>query len=190
MSTPSLVNYFEDIYQGLAPRQIAQPSLAQAAVLLAITDEAEPHVVLTRRAKHMKTHQGDIAFPGGKVDKEDPSIEHTALREAQEEVGIEPSSVHLIGALDQVISKFGILITPILGVIPANTSLSVNEGELDAVFLTPLSLFKETPPSFFEQGHIKIPSYDFGEYHIWGLTAMMMAEAMNHFYQTDIHIKF
>lgn len=190
MSAPSLVNYLENIYQGLTPREISQPSLAQAAVLLAITDEASPQVVLTRRAKHMKTHQGDIAFPGGKVDKEDPNIEHTALREAQEEVGIEPSSVHLIGSLDQVVSKFGVLITPVLGVIPADTPLSVNEDELDAVFLTPLSLFEAPPSGFFERDQIKIPSYDFGEYHIWGLTAMMMAEAMNHFYRTDIHIKF
>lgn len=190
MSAQPLAAYFDDIYKDLTFRRISQPSLVQASVLLAITDEPEPHVVLTRRAKHMKTHQGDIAFPGGKADQEDLNIEHTALREAQEEVGLCPSCVHLIGALDQVVSKFGILITPVLGVIPANTSLTVNEDELDAVFLTPLSLFKAPPQRFFEQGRIKIPSYDFGEYHIWGLTAMIMAEAMNHFYDTDIHIKF
>lgn len=190
MSSASLSDYLQEKYKYLEPRRIDQPDLLKAGVLIAVTDSESPHVVLTRRAKHMSTHQGEIALPGGKADDCDNSIEETALREAQEEVGINPSSVQLIGALDQVVSKFGILITPVLGVIEPDTPLSVNEDELDAVFLTPLSLFEAEPTSFFERGHIKIPSYDFGEYHIWGLTAMIMAETMNHFYNTDIHIQF
>lgn len=190
MISDSLVDYLQEQHKKLSPRQIKQSDLVQAGVLVALTDCAQPQVVLTRRAKHMNTHQGDIAFPGGKADLDDADIEQTALREAYEEVGIKASSVQLIGRLDQVVSKHGILVTPILGVIPADTPLSINEEELDAAFLTPLSVFRSPPESFFERGRMKVPNYDFGEYRIWGLTALIMVEMMNHFYQTEIPFRF
>lgn len=186
----SLLQHLNAGYRRFSPRIIAQPNLVQAAVLVAITDGAEPKVVLTRRAQHMNTHQGDVALPGGKVDTGDTSIEYTALREAHEEVGIIPEQVTLIGPLNQVISKLGILVTPVLGVIAEETALSVNEDELDAVFMTPLSLFTQPPVSFFTHGKMKIPSYDFEQYHIWGLTAVIMAEFMNEFYTANIEVCF
>ncbi len=189
-SQTSVTSHLQAKYQSITPRVIAQTDLVQAAVLIAITESAEPKVVLTRRAKHMKTHQGDVALPGGKVDIDDSSIEQTALREAYEEVGILPESVQIIGALNQVVSKLGILVTPILGVIAENTPLSINEDELDAVFTTPLRLFTQPPVGFFTHAKMKIPSYDFEQYHIWGLTAVIMAEFMNQFYHTKIEIQF
>jgi hypothetical protein len=70
--------------------------MARAAVLLGLVMRDEPMVLLTRRAKHMSTHSGQVAFPGGKVDPQDPDVRHTALREAQEEVGLNPALVHVL----------------------------------------------------------------------------------------------
>lgn len=185
-----------DLYQQLAgrlasrsPREIQQPDLAEAGVLVAITDEDEPRLLLTRRASHLSTHQGEVAFPGGKRDPEDESIIATALREAEEEVALRPGDVRVIGVMDQVVSRFGYLVTPVLALIPPGLEFDANEAELDAVFCTPISLFQQPPSSFFEHQRVKIPSFDYQEFHIWGLTAMMITEMMNHLWDADIEYR-
>ena len=177
-------------HQRLTPRQIPQPDLAEAGVLLALTDEPSPNVLLTRRAAHLSSHKGEVAFPGGKRDPEDDSIIATALREAHEEVALRPSDVTVIGELDQVVSRFGYLVTPVLAIIPPGLEHVASPDELDAVFEVPLSLFSEPPSRYFERGSIRLPSYDFEDFHIWGLTAMMIAEFMNNFWDADISLQY
>lgn len=185
-----------DLYQMLTlrlaqhtPREIEQPELAEAGVLVALTDEAQPRLLLTRRADHLSTHRGEVAFPGGKRDPEDSNIVATALREAEEEVALDPRQVRVVGLMDQVVSRFGYLVTPVLAVIPADVELVANESELDAVFCAPLSLFQQPPSRYFERQQVKIPSFDYGEFHIWGLTAMMITEMMNHLWDADIEYR-
>ncbi len=86
--------------------------LPEAAVLIAITDEAEPQVVLTKRASRLTSHSGEIAFPGGKRDATDRDIIHTALREAYEEVDLNPDQVGLIGRLDDKVSLHQLKVSP------------------------------------------------------------------------------
>ena len=172
------------------PRKINQPELAEAGVLVAITNEAEPQLILTRRADHLSSHKGEVAFPGGKRDPEDNDIVATAIREAEEEVELDAALVHVIGEMDQVVSRFGYLVTPVLALVPASVKLKANPDELDAVFKVPLSFFQQPPSSYFERGQVKIPSYDYDGFHIWGLTAMMIAEMMNNLWDADISFRF
>lgn len=172
-------------------RIIDQPTLAQAAVLVAITDEEQPHLVLTRRADHLNTHSGEVAFAGGKQDDTDPDIVFTALREANEEIDLAFDDVNVIGQLDQVVSRFGYVVTPIVGIIPADTCFTANLDELDAVFKVPLSFFLDTEPhDYFQRGNISIPTYHYDGFRIWGLTAMMITEMMNNHLNAKIAITF
>ncbi|WP_430462779.1 CoA pyrophosphatase [Thalassolituus sp. LLYu03] len=184
--THPVYSYLQQRLQHHKPRRVDQPSLAEAGVLVAITEEAQPRLLLTRRSDNLSSHKGEVAFPGGKRDPEDGSIVVTALREAQEEVALAPESVRVLGELDQVVSRFGYLVTPVLAVIPADVRFVANPSELDAVFTVPLELFRNEPSSYFQRGSVRIPSYDYEGFHIWGLTAMMIAEMMNHFWDAEI----
>lgn len=191
MTSQTLLNQLVDSIQQYQARVIDQPSLAQAGVLVAITDEAEPHLVLTRRADHLSTHSGEVAFAGGKRDEDDPDIVYTALREAHEEINLASKQVTVIGELDQVVSRFGYVVTPIVGIIPADTTFIANLDELDAVFKVPLRFFLENEPhDYFERGKISIPSYHFEGFRIWGLTAMMITEMMNNHLDANISIRY
>jgi 8-oxo-dGTP pyrophosphatase MutT (NUDIX family) len=185
-----LTTYLEQRLAEHQPRRIPQPDLAEAGVLVAITAEVNPKLLLTLRAAHLSSHQGEVAFPGGKRDPEDRDIIHTALREAHEEVGLEPNEVQVLGVMDQVVSRFGYLVTPVLGIIKPGLDHIASPDELDAVFEVPLDLFRQPPSKYFERGKIRIPSYDYDDFHIWGLTSMMIAEMMNNLWDCDISMKY
>lgn len=191
MTTQTLLNQLINSVQQHEARTIHQPSLAQAGVLVAITDEADPQLVLTQRARHLSSHQGEVAFAGGKRDETDPDIVYTALREAHEEINLSSSQVNVVGELDQVVSLFGYLVTPIVGIIPADTTFIANEDELDAIFKVPLRFFLENEPDdYLKRGPILIPSYHYEGFRIWGLTSMMITEMMNNHLNANIKIKF
>jgi len=191
MSNQSLLQkliFSIDQYQA---RTIHQPDLAQAGVLVAITDEVDPHLVLTRRAQHLNSHSGEVAFAGGKRDESDPDIVFTALREAHEEINLSAQQVKVIGSLDQVVSRFGYVVTPIVGLIPADAEFIANPDELDAIFKVPLRFFLESEPhDYFERGNISIPSFHYEGFRIWGLTAMMITEMVNNHLNANIAIRF
>lgn len=191
MNKQTLLNQLVTSVQQYEGRIIQQPSLLQAGVLVAITDEIDPHLVLTRRADHLNTHSGEVAFAGGKRDDTDPDIIFTALREAHEEINLASRDVTVIGQLDQVVSRFGYVVTPIVGVIPADTQFTANLDELDAVFKVPLRFFLETEPhDYFERGSFSIPSFHYEGFRIWGLTSMMITEMVNNHLNADINIRF
>jgi 8-oxo-dGTP pyrophosphatase MutT (NUDIX family) len=165
----------------------------EAAVLLPITRSAEPELVLTLRASGLSTHGGEVAFPGGRRDPEDPDLIFTALREAQEEIGLPPGLVEVIGPLSPLISKHGIKVTPYVGVIPDFVEYTPNDGEIAAVFSVPLDFFREdarehTHRIDYEGRSWYVPSYRFGEYKIWGLTAIMIVELMNLLFDSGIDL--
>lgn len=112
----------------------------EAAVLLALFEEAgEAWVVMTRRAAHLRRNAGDVAFPGGRRDPGE-TLEENALREAHEEIGLDPASVTIIGELDHFITVTGATeMVPFVGVLPGRpTELTANPGEVDAVLMVPL----------------------------------------------------
>ncbi len=171
------------------PRILSRNELACASVLVAITDQLEPEVILTLRSSQMPTHKGEVAFPGGKAEEQDSDAIATALREAYEEVGLKPELVRVIGPLDQVISRFGFLVTPILGIVPADIELNTESREIEGVFRVPLKFFLEGQPDKIDQfGSFRGPRWYFQGYTIWGLTAMMLAELLNRFYDADLEL--
>ncbi len=154
--------------------------LRPAAVLIPILmDQDQPRIILTKRASGLKHHPGQIALPGGKVDLTDSSVTAAALREAQEEVGLNPSSVEVLGALPGHETVTCFTITPIVGLINGPVELTPEPGETEEIFTVPLS--HVTDPSQFSVGS-RIwrgqPRYyyivPYGPYYIWGATARIL----------------
>ena len=121
------------------PKFLDRPP-ADAAVLVPLVQQADGlSVLLTQRTAHLPTHAGQIAFPGGKVDAQDASVRAAALREAQEEVGLHPRHVEVIGQLPVYTTGSGFHITPVVALVQPPFSLEPNPGEVDAVFEVPLA---------------------------------------------------
>jgi 8-oxo-dGTP pyrophosphatase MutT (NUDIX family) len=174
-------------WQGHQPRRFSRAGLREAAVLVAVTDHPyQPSLLLTRRAADMPTHQGEVAFPGGKRDDTDHDLVATALREAHEEVGLSPEYVQVVGMLDQVVSKFGFLVTPVLAVIPHDVALTADPRELDCLFHVPLAFFDQPPSGYFQRDGIRMPTWIFERFRIWGLTAYITAEMLNRYFAAEI----
>ena len=151
-------------------------------------------LIFTRRASHMSTHSGEVAFPGGKRDEEDQDLIATALRESYEEIALLPDNVKIIGTLGPVISRFGIKVVPYIGAVTGELELKPNISELDRIFTVPLDFFADQENLQYNQLSMDgqpytMPSYQFGEYHIWGLTAIMLAEFLNVALKTEIPLE-
>jgi 8-oxo-dGTP pyrophosphatase MutT (NUDIX family) len=115
-------------------------ALKEASVLFGIIDRAEgASVLLTKRTETLSSHKGQVALPGGKIDKSDKSAESAALREAHEEVGIEPEFVTVVGRLGEYKSGSGYRVIPVVGIIDPAFVLNINEFEVSEVFEVPLS---------------------------------------------------
>ncbi len=155
----------------------------KAAVLLPILTQPEPALVLTQRSSDLDNHAGEVAWPGGKQDPDDDSLLTTALRETWEEIGLSPESYNIIAELRPFISKFGLLVTPYVGLIEEPVELNANPDELEAIFKVPLSWLKDDPRtqtdivSRYGETH-RVPVYHYEGFRIWGLTAMILWEFM------------
>mgnify|MGYP000004305819 FL=1 len=166
----------------------------EAAVLIAITDcNHSPSMVLTRRASHMNSHAGEVAFPGGKVEPTDDDLIVTALRESYEEIGLPIDVVDIVAALPSATSKFGLQVTPFIGVIPNDVALQANEDELDSIFHVPLQFFIESKPSndyevSFRGVDYIVPCYRYEDYVIWGLTAYFIGDFLNRVYDLGLDL--
>lgn len=166
----------------------------EAAVLMPITRSDEPQLVLTLRASGLSTHGGEVAFPGGRRDPEDASLVFTALREAHEEVGLSPGLVEVVGPLSTQVSRHGIKVTPYVGFIPDYVEFKANDGEIAAVFSVPLAFFRDDPREITHRidylGYSwYVPSYRYGGFKIWGLTAIMIVELVNLIYDAGIELQ-
>lgn len=156
----------------------------EAAVLVPITRREEPELVLTLRAKGLSTHSGEVAFPGGRRDAEDVDLISTALRETEEEIGLARGQVEVIGELSTLVSRYGLKVKPIVGLIPEHEHFRPNQGEIAEVFSVPLSFFAQDPRETTHRIDYLgrswyVPSYRYGPFCIWGLTAIMVVELVN-----------
>jgi 8-oxo-dGTP pyrophosphatase MutT (NUDIX family) len=164
-----------------ANAELITPDSRDAAVLIAVfEDGGESHLVLTKRPETMPSHRGEIAFPGGKRDPEDPSLEAAALREAQEEVGLEPASVDVIAQLDSlgtVATQF--TIAPFVGLLPAPPLLVPEPHEVVDAFTVPVSELLAPEAYHEERWHLfgdwrSMAFFDLPGETVWGATARIL----------------
>ena len=164
------------------PEIVAGSSLKPAAVLIAIQERADgDYVVLTKRGDNMPTHKGQIAFPGGRVHAEDADLVATALRECHEEIGVVPEHVRVLGRLDEFTAGYGIVVTPVVGVIPPQYDFLLDLAETSAVASVPIRSLME-PGTYVKNAHLSPgghPSYHFyvnNGWDIWGVTARILVQ--------------
>ncbi|MBB3229281.1 CoA pyrophosphatase [Halomonas stenophila] len=168
--------------QAHAPRRL-RLDLPQAAVLMPLVARPEPTLLFTRRAAHLSTHSGQVAFPGGKREEQDDDLLATALRESEEEIALPASRVEILGRLSDVLSLHGLKVTPYVGVIPPDLPLVPDRRELDAIFEVPVAHFLEDRRTHTDVIRVEgrdyyVPSYRRDGHVIWGLSSMMLVELL------------
>ena len=181
----------EQLLAGRSRRSLAIPDFRSAAVLVAMTTGPQPTLILTRRGATLPTHQGQIAFPGGKLEPGEDAM-RAALREAFEEVNLEPSGVRVLGLMHDVWTPQGFQVTPVLGVIAPDAPLEPQSGEVAALLRVPLADLRQITPHFdlrrepppggrwpvgVEKPH-RILHYDWQGVDIWGMTAFVIEELL------------
>jgi len=163
--------------EGDLPEERALASVP-AAVLVGITDRPHPGVILTVRREHMRTHAGQVAFPGGRIDPGEDSVE-AALREAWEELGLDPGAAEIIGAIDPYRTVTGYVVTPVLAVVQPDQPLSPHEHEVADWFEAPLAFVldptnQQYKSALFQGRERHYYEIMWGERRIWGATASMI----------------
>jgi len=164
------------------PEIITGNGLKPAAVLIPIQERADgDYIVLTKRGDDMPTHKGQIAFPGGRVHVGDADLIATALRESQEEIGVDPEHVRVLGRLDEFTAGYGIVVTPVVGVIPSPYDFRIDPAETSAVASVPIRSLME-PGTYVKNAHLSPgghPSYHFyisNGWDVWGVTARILVQ--------------
>jgi 8-oxo-dGTP pyrophosphatase MutT (NUDIX family) len=167
-----------DLSPELVP-ELARAPLAPAAVLIAVIARAELTVLLTQRTDTLRSHAGQIAFPGGRMEPTDRDPMATALREAHEEVGLDPSFVEPLGYLDAYRTGTGFRIFPVVSLVREGFALKLDEREVADAFEVPLAFLMNeanhrTETRFWRGQERRFYAMPFGERYIWGATAGIM----------------
>jgi 8-oxo-dGTP pyrophosphatase MutT (NUDIX family) len=154
-----------------------------AAVLVALFGpDTRPGLVFTERRKDLRRHAGEISFPGGRPDFPEEDLLTTALREAEEEIGLAPSDVELLGALPPVSTVVtGYKVHPFVGRIPEGLAFRPNPGEVAAVLLLYLDELRDgfAMRRLIPRGvPIRTPTYEVGEHLVWGATARILSSLL------------
>jgi 8-oxo-dGTP pyrophosphatase MutT (NUDIX family) len=176
--------------QTRTPELIAGNGHKPAAVLIPVQERPDgDYLVLTKRGDNMPTHKGQIAFPGGRVHVGDADIVATALRECHEEVGLAPEHVRVLGRLDEFTAGYGLVVTPVIGVIPAHYEFRIDTTETAAVasvsiqsLMAPGNYVKDAHRS--PGGHSSYHFYANG-WDVWGVTARILVQFLELVYDFE-----
>ena len=149
-----------------------------AAVLVAITDRHEPGVILTVRREHLRTHAGQVAFPGGRLDPGEDAAQ-AALREAHEELLLDPAAAELVGAIEAYRTVTGFIVPPVIGVVPPDLPLTPHEHEVADWFEAPLAFLLDAANQQYRSALFQGQTRHYYEIvwngrRIWGATAAMI----------------
>ena len=155
------------------------PGLVRAAVLVGIVTGPAAGVLLTKRTGHLRTHSGQVSFPGGRIDPGDASPEAAALREAQEEVGLDPSHVELLGRLRDYVTVSSYRVTPVLALLSPGFVCRPSAHEVEAVFQLPLAVLLDPDAPQRRSAMVRGTERQYWvwphqEHHVWGATAAML----------------
>ena len=176
LARPVLAGHTGDYDLHPDPGRVVPDDLTPAAVLIAITREAEPQLLLTRRSADLRRHPGQIAFPGGRVDPGDADAVAAALREAEEEVALAQSEVEVLGQLDRYETGTGYAITPVVGLVAPGLALIPQESEVAAIFHVPFAHVIDPANHEIRNGQWqgqtrRVYVIRHGVHEIWGATA-------------------
>jgi 8-oxo-dGTP pyrophosphatase MutT (NUDIX family) len=176
MTIESIKHFFQSFH-----RQAQDPSkLISAAVLILLFEkDCQLHVVLTKRTNTVQVHKGEISFPGGTKIGEDATLIATALREAEEEIGLSSKDVEVLGVYNDFITPSGFCITPVIAFLTSKKNFLINTSEVSEVFDVPLSFFynnqhEQTKEHLFKGIKRPVYYYSYGEHEIWGATAAIV----------------
>ncbi|MCK6261825.1 CoA pyrophosphatase [Vibrio sp. ZSDE26] len=170
---------------------LANQPLRKASVLVGFIERPQGlSVVLTKRAKHLKHHPGQISFPGGKYEESDPSLLYTAIRETQEEVGISPEHIDIFGQMPELITVSHFSVTPVLAFISPSYSMSIDRNEVDEAFEIPVSFMldkKQLHSHLFtiNQNSHRVFALPYKNHFIWGMTAQIIQAMQQHIMATN-----
>ena len=158
--------------------ELREQANVPAAVLIALTDRTDPGVILTVRREHMRTHAGQVAFPGGRVDPGEDSVA-AAVREAQEELGLDPGLVAVAGELEPYRTVTGYIVTPVIAVVPPDLPLEPHEHEASDWFEAPLGHLLDPAnhirrSALFQGRQRHYYEILWNDRRIWGATAAMI----------------
>ncbi|WP_035691096.1 CoA pyrophosphatase [Azospirillum halopraeferens] len=173
---PLKVRGDHDLNPGFGPPS----ALREAAVLIPLVDRpGGATVIFTQRTAHLSAHAGQISFPGGRREPEDRSPEDTALRETQEEIGLDRDLVEIVGRLDTYVTRTGFRVTPIVGCVRPPFAIVPDPTEVAEVFEVPLTVILDpTNPQrhsrMFMGAQRFFYAFPYGERYIWGATAGML----------------
>ena len=180
----------EDIRAAMAryePQALdADPAITRAAVLLLLYEhEGDPHVVFQKRTEHVRDHKGQISFPGGAVDPDDPDLLFTALRETQEEIGVAPTDVSIFGELDPMLTISNFRVTPFVGWL-ARYPYDWHFSDAEVAYLLEVPLRHLLDPASHIPDRRSIngnayvfPSFEWKGDLIWGATARMLSNFLD-----------
>ena len=163
---------------------VATPTAA--AVLVPIVDHPSGlTVIFTRRTAHLKAHSGQVSFPGGRAEPEDPTPEFTALREAQEEIGLAVERVEVLARLPDYHTRTGFRVTPVVGLVIAPVELVPDPREVEEVFEVPLAFLLDPANHRRETRELQGRTVGYyvmryGTHTIWGATAGMLVNLYRH----------
>ena len=169
--SPPVVSVYGDEEAG------GEGAITPAAVLVPIVAHPGGMTVLfTQRTSHLRSHSGQISFPGGRAEPEDPSAEFTALREAGEEIGLKAGQVEVIGRLPEYLTRTGYRVTPVVGLLTPPLALAPNPREVEEVFEVPLAFLldprnHQRRTREFQGRTVSFYAIPYGERDIWGATA-------------------
>ncbi len=171
-------------------------SLTAAVLVVLHGDIADPQVVLTQRANHLKNHAGEVAFPGGMWDAVDNNLLDTALREAHEEVGLAPQLVTPVATLPVASPKRrNLMVTPYVGVVESPLQLVADPNEIAAIFDLPIRLLLDVSQyQYFdiknEHGALRFPFLAYNDFKIWGFTLKVLVDMVNNTLDAGVDLEY